>query len=227
MPAWSNVMANVVHFLIGLIVLFDQFGRGKHIDSYWIFDQHTRQHYSLMSNVIEIVTYEQTNLYDDQDLVRKQSLIVTWQRLHQPIMISRLVLHRLISCLTCSDSTMWQLLPCLSNSSLPSTLVHGMLVERFVFFDVRQRHDWTCCSFTFVSFPIRFKSWTGSFSLHSTSHDNHVKSNWILVGFGFGSLLFNLQWIFGDLSVVSRWASDAHPNQAPEPIPYGLVKSKR
>lgn len=44
-----------------------------------------------------------------------------------------------------------------------------------------------------------------------------------LVGVGFGCLLFILQWVFGDLSVVSRWASNGYPNQAPEPIPYGSV----
>jgi len=28
MPAWSGVIANLVHFFIGLAVIFDQFGRG-------------------------------------------------------------------------------------------------------------------------------------------------------------------------------------------------------
>ena len=29
MPAWSGVTANIVHFLVGVLVIFDQFGRGK------------------------------------------------------------------------------------------------------------------------------------------------------------------------------------------------------
>ncbi|CAF3496557.1 unnamed protein product [Rotaria sp. Silwood1] len=59
--------------------------------------------------------------------------------------------------------------------------------------------------------------------LRSTSRENILQPNWLLVGIGFGSLLFNLQWIFGDLSVVSRWASNGFPNQALDPIPYGLL----
>jgi hypothetical protein len=29
MPAWSGVTANLVHFVLGILVLFDQFGRGN------------------------------------------------------------------------------------------------------------------------------------------------------------------------------------------------------
>lgn len=57
--------------------------------------------------------------------------------------------------------------------------------------------------------------------LRTTPRDSVLQSNWFLVAIGFGSLLFVLQWVFGDLSVVSRWASNGYPNQAPDPIPYG------
>ncbi|CAF4268901.1 unnamed protein product, partial [Rotaria sordida] len=56
------------------------------------------------------------------------------------------------------------------------------------------------------------------------SCENILQPNWLLVGIGFGSLLFYLlQWVFGDLSVVSRWASNAFPNQPLDPIPYSLL----
>ena len=37
MPAWSSVTANLVHFLIGLVVIIDQFGRGIEIE----FEEYT------------------------------------------------------------------------------------------------------------------------------------------------------------------------------------------
>ncbi len=57
--------------------------------------------------------------------------------------------------------------------------------------------------------------------LRSSPRENIVQPNWLLLGIGFGSLLFNLHWVFGDLSVVSRWASNGIPDQALNPIPYG------
>ncbi|CAF1194292.1 unnamed protein product [Rotaria sordida] len=112
MPAWSGVIANLIHFLIGVGTIIDQFGR---------------------------------------------------------------------------DNIMWQLLPPIS-------------------FDLSST-----------------KSTLGINPLRSASRENILQPNWLLVGIGFGSLLFNLQWVFGDLSVVSRWASNGYPNQALDPIPYGLL----
>ncbi|CAF4343976.1 unnamed protein product, partial [Rotaria sordida] len=57
--------------------------------------------------------------------------------------------------------------------------------------------------------------------LRSASCENILQPNWLLVAIGFASLLFYLQWVFGDLSVVSRWASNGFPNQPLDPIPYG------
>jgi endonuclease/exonuclease/phosphatase family metal-dependent hydrolase len=76
--------------------------------------------------------------------------------------------------------------------------------------------------------PISFNSVSsmpsiGFNPLRSSPRENILQPNWLLVGIGFGSLLFNLQWVFGDLSVVSRWASTGFPDQAPEPIPFGLL----
>ncbi|CAF4337341.1 unnamed protein product, partial [Rotaria sordida] len=55
--------------------------------------------------------------------------------------------------------------------------------------------------------------------LRSASCEYILQPNWLLVAIGFASLLFNLQWVFDDLSVVSRWASNAFPNQPLDPIP--------
>ncbi|CAF1175949.1 unnamed protein product [Didymodactylos carnosus] len=110
-PAWSGVIANLVHFLIGLVVLFDQFIR---------------------------------------------------------------------------DSTMTQLL-------------------------------------TSLEYPIFSGNNPTIKPLRVSSHDTPSQPNWLLTGIGFGCLLFNLHWVFGELSVVSRWASHTFPNQAPDPIPYSLL----
>ncbi|UJR37455.1 hypothetical protein I4U23_030158 [Adineta vaga] len=112
MPAWSGVTANIVHVLIGIVIIFDQFAR---------------------------------------------------------------------------DNTMWQLLPSLSlTTNSPSSTL-------------------------------------GFNPLRSLPRENVLQPNWLLLAIGFGSLLFNLHWVFGDLSVVSRWASNGFPEQAPEPIPFGLL----
>ena len=63
--------------------------------------------------------------------------------------------------------------------------------------------------------------WLGLNSQNSSSHEKLSQPHWLLVGIGFGCLLFTLQWVFGDLSVLSRWASTGFPEQAPDPIPYG------
>lgn len=106
---------------------------------------------------------------------------------------------------------MRQLLLPLSFNTLSTMPSHGM--SHFV-------HRPGCYLSDFVLFFLRC-FWLGFNPLRSSPGDSILQANWLLVGIGFGSLLFNLHWVFGDLSVVSRWASNGFPNQAPEPIPYG------
>ena len=42
----------------------------------------------------------------------------------------------------------------------------------------------------------------------------------VVTGVGFGALMFLTLWLFGDVSVISRWAVAPYPNHGPYPYPW-------
>lgn len=79
-----------------------------------------------------------------------------------------------------------------------------------------------------LSFYLFFQDWRTPIISNSDlpsstrSHDTESERypGMVLTGVGMGALLFLTLWLFGDVSVVSRWAVAPYPDRGPYPYPW-------
>ena len=48
-----------------------------------------------------------------------------------------------------------------------------------------------------------------------------VKTNWIASSAGFASWVYLNYWVFGEVSLITRWAFSTYPSPGPQPLPFG------
>ncbi|XP_054846168.1 PGAP2-interacting protein [Eublepharis macularius] len=92
---------------------------------------------------------------------------------------------------------------------------------------------WNCKMFNTLIMMLGFiavleRTYTGVNGKKKEAHKNGNtaqemihRPNWLWSGTAFGSLLFLTFWIFGEVSLVSRWAVSGHPHPGPDPNPHG------
>ena len=81
----------------------------------------------------------------------------------------------------------------------------GVVLSLYLFFQ-----DWRTPIITSTDLP--------SGKIHHRESDKYP--GLVVTGLGFGALLFLTLMIFGDVSVVSRWAVAPYPDRGPYPYPW-------
>ena len=112
----------------------------------------------------------------------------------------------------------------------------GTMLGFFVMLSLRIAHVslnpiWWSPTFNTVIFVVGVVM-TISQSLFISSHSSTLKSKgtsttpiefhrWLRISIGFSSLFWLTHWVFGEVSLVSRWVGTGAPDAGPHPNPWG------